>query len=99
MICTDPDAAHHHPALPAGPPPPPAVPVPAPAAVPPEPFLLGSFGIYAMPDGGFLIAWKRKGDGETRHLPVPAALLTMAAAQTGKSREEIIAELTGVIDV
>jgi hypothetical protein len=59
--------------------------------------LIGSFAIYAMPDGGFTIAWKRKGDPTSRQLPVPAALLAMASAQTGKSRDEILAELTGAL--
>lgn len=101
MICPGTDDTGHPLALTAGAPPaggPPA-PVAQAAAEPPEPFLLGSFGIYAMDDGGFLVAWKRKGESDTRHLPIPAALLTMAAAQTGKSREAIIAELTGVVDV
>lgn len=57
--------------------------------------LVGSFAIYQMPDGGFTIAWKRKGETESRQLPVPAMLLHMAAAQTGKTREQILAELIG----
>jgi hypothetical protein len=70
----------------------------APAVEPAEsfcPMLIGSFAIYEMPDGGFTIAWKRKGDPTSRQLPVPAALIAMAAAQTGKTRTEILAELTG----
>lgn len=63
---------------------------------PPCPLILiGSFAIYEMPDGGFTIAWKRKGEEESRQLPVPAGLLAMVSAQTGKTRSQILAELTG----
>lgn len=64
-------------------------------AAAPEPFLTGSFNLFKTPDGGFVVAWKRKGDETTRHLPIPAALLMMAAAQTGRSIEELLAELLG----
>lgn len=57
--------------------------------------LIGSFAIYEMPDGGFTLAWKRKGEDISRQLPIPAGLLAMVGAQTGKSRSEILAELVG----
>lgn len=62
---------------------------------PPPPFLTGTFNMFKMPDGGFLVAWKRKGDSQARHLPIPAALLSMASAQTGRSVDELLAELIG----
>lgn len=65
-----------------------------PPAAPPVALLEGSFALYQH-QGGFLVAWKKRGEQNTRHLPIPAFVFQMASNASGKSIQEIIAELTG----
>lgn len=67
-----------------------------PAPAPPAPILQGSFAMYAH-QGGYLIAWKKRGESETRHLPLPAMILNMAAQMSGKSVEEIVNEFAASV--
>lgn len=66
-----------------------------PVQAPPEPVLVGTFAMYRTGDGGFVVAWKKKGEDTARHLPIPAFLLQAAAAQTGRSVDDLLAELLG----
>ena len=67
---------------------------PAQAPDAPAPLLDGTFALYKH-QGGFLVAWKKRGEANTRHLPIPSFVFQMASNASGKSIEEIIAELTG----
>lgn len=45
----------------------------------------GIFSIYKTPDGGMHISYRREGDEEDSHLPVPGAMVAMMmAASEGK---------------
>jgi hypothetical protein len=61
----------------------------------PQPLIDGTFAIYQH-NGGFLIAWRKRGQGITRHLPVPPFVLQMAAQASGKTIDDIIGELAGL---
>jgi hypothetical protein len=73
----------------------PAVPepaAPAPDDSPPEPMIEGSFALYQH-KGGFLIAWRKKGEQDVRHLPIPEFVLQMAAGAAGRPVDELITDL------
>jgi hypothetical protein len=57
--------------------------------------LEGSFALFEN-DGGYLVAWRRRGDDETRHLSIPAFVLTMAANATGQTPDQVVAQLMGL---
>lgn len=62
--------------------------------VPPTPMLQGSFALYEH-NGGYLVAWKKRGESETRRLPIPAFVITMAAQASGRTPQQVIDELIG----
>lgn len=66
----------------------------APAPAPPVPKVQGSFALYEH-NGGYIIAWKKRGETETRRLAVPAFVIGMAAQAAGRTPEEVINELMG----
>lgn len=43
----------------------------------PEPILKGTFAIYALPDGGRLIAYRADGEETTQHIPIPALVMKL----------------------
>lgn len=60
----------------------------------PTPMLQGSFALYEH-NGGYLVAWKKRGETETRRLPIPAFVITMAAQASGRTPQQVIDELIG----
>lgn len=69
-------------------------PAPPPGAAAPVPLLDGSFAFYEY-RGGLLIAWKRAGEEITRRKPIPKLVLDMATQVSGKTLQEVIADLLG----
>lgn len=61
---------------------------------PAAPLVEGSFAVYSH-DGGFLVAWRKKGEAETRHIPIPAFVLQMAAQASGGTLDQLLSQLTG----
>lgn len=59
----------------------------------PVPILEGSFALFAPPNGGLVLAWRKKGTSEDRHLPVPALVLQMAAQASKATPEDVISKL------
>lgn len=47
----------------------------------PVPTLKGTFALYALPDGGRLIAYRPDGEADSQHIPIPAVLIRMWEAQ------------------
>lgn len=62
----------------------------------PVPIVSGSFAIYNH-NGGFHIVWRKKGEKQERHLDMPPMLFQMAATMTGKSVDELMGELAGMV--
>lgn len=44
----------------------------------------GMYSLYVTPQGGLHLAFRHEGDGEDRHMPIPAAVVKLATqAQNG----------------
>jgi hypothetical protein len=65
----------------------------APAA--PVALLEGTFALYHY-KGGFMIAWRKKGEENDRHMPIPAFIVQTAASASGQSVDDLMAELVGM---
>jgi hypothetical protein len=65
----------------------------APAA--PAALLEGTFALYHY-KGGFMIAWRKKGEEGVRHMPIPAFIVQTAASASGQSVDDLMAELLGM---
>jgi hypothetical protein len=63
-------------------------------AAAPAALVEGTFAVYAH-QGGFLVAWRKKGEAETRHIPIPAFVLQMAAQASGGTMTDLLDQLTG----
>lgn len=43
----------------------------------PEPVMKGSFAVYALPDGGRVIAYRPEGEEQSTQIPIPAFMMKM----------------------
>lgn len=43
----------------------------------PEPMMKGTYAVYALPDGGRVIAYRAEGTEESAQIPIPAFMIKM----------------------
>lgn len=54
----------------------------------------GVFSLYVTPAGGLHLAYRNEGEDEDRHMPIPAAVVTLATqAQNGRGPMAILRHL------